>query len=591
MKVKWRKIENISVILENRKMEEKIKEYMHKRLITALAFIMIVLPMSAGVVTEQRARNVATNFMSSRIPIKSLTLYESPVTKADQDPLIYIFNIGDSGFVIIAGDDNASPVLAYSTESSFSLDGAPPTLTRWLECVQNLVRQSRVQTKSASRYISEWKNLENGVKTKADDESEHVLITAKWGQTSPFYDQTPMINGEHTLTGCVATATSILMRYHRWPQAGHGTIPGYEMVNKDGDHVVVPDHVLGDMYDWDNMPLEYGNRNTTAENEAVARLMSDVGAMVEMRYGLYESGSNFESAVKGLVRYMDYDDNVACLKGSSSTPEEIFNTVKAEIDADRIVMTQGHGNDNPGHAYLIDGYNMKGHFHINWGWNGHDNGFFALGHFKEYNDDLLLYYKIQKSTGERHYPKTLEYVSIGKEQSDSKDVIRVAANFHNNTIINNYIGQIAIGKVDAQGRLEEIVSEVKDMDEEYRYFVLLFDCRVNTEIKIGDGLVPVHKPYGTDEWVNCIHTGNTHRYSIVPLNTTDSLERVTNIRIDPKNRQLKINTLEGAEIFVQTYDTRKKKNTVISLDDPDLSSSFTLQIFYGADEISLYIRK
>ena len=51
--------------------------------------------------------------------------------------------------------------------------------------------------------------------------------TAKWDQLSPYNKFCPMINNVRTVTGCVATAMAILMRYHQWPDAGTGTLPAY----------------------------------------------------------------------------------------------------------------------------------------------------------------------------------------------------------------------------------------------------------------------------------------------------------------------------------------------------------------------------
>ena len=32
-----------------------------------------------------------------------------------------------------------------------------------------------------------------------------------------------------------------------------------------------------------------------------------------------------------------------------------------------------------GHAFVIDGYDGKGLFHVNWGWAGRSDGYYAIG--------------------------------------------------------------------------------------------------------------------------------------------------------------------------------------------------------------------
>ena len=43
----------------------------------------------------------------------------------------YVFNTGATGFVIVAGDDKVTPVLAYSTESAFNASYIPENIGWW----------------------------------------------------------------------------------------------------------------------------------------------------------------------------------------------------------------------------------------------------------------------------------------------------------------------------------------------------------------------------------------------------------------------------------------------------------------------------
>lgn len=81
-----------------------------------------------------------------------------------------------------------------------------------------------------------------------------VLETALWDQSDPYNRLCPEVNGALSLTGCTATALAIVMRYHKWPVRGTGTLPGYTTVSYGA---WVDEVKLGHAYDWDNMPLRY----------------------------------------------------------------------------------------------------------------------------------------------------------------------------------------------------------------------------------------------------------------------------------------------------------------------------------------------
>ena len=59
--------------------------------------------------------------------------------------------------------------------------------------------------------------------------------------------------------------------------------------------------------------------------------------------------------------------------------EDWERVLVAEIDADRPVLYSGQ-DVSAGHAFVCDGYEQRGSstcFHINWGWGGLANGYFA----------------------------------------------------------------------------------------------------------------------------------------------------------------------------------------------------------------------
>ena len=48
-----------------------------------------------------------------------------------------------------------------------------------------------------------------------------------------------------------------------------------------------------------------------------------------------------------------------------------------EVAAGRPVLYTGN-TESGGHAFVCDGYDESGLFHINWGWGGSGDGYFSL---------------------------------------------------------------------------------------------------------------------------------------------------------------------------------------------------------------------
>jgi hypothetical protein len=55
----------------------------------------------------------------------------------DVQTIIYVFNVDNSGFIIISGDDTVIPVLGYSDQSIFVSESMPLNFKKWLENYKN----------------------------------------------------------------------------------------------------------------------------------------------------------------------------------------------------------------------------------------------------------------------------------------------------------------------------------------------------------------------------------------------------------------------------------------------------------------------
>jgi hypothetical protein len=52
--------------------------------------------------------------------------------------------------------------------------------------------------------------------------------------------------------------------------------------------------------------------------------------------------------------------------------------IEHEINVGRPIVYEGDDATQGGHAWVCDGYDASGNLHMNWGWGGYANGFFAI---------------------------------------------------------------------------------------------------------------------------------------------------------------------------------------------------------------------
>ena len=102
-----------------------------KHILTTALLVFALLgqafPQKAERVDETRARQTAQAFADTKLNAQGETL---DLVKADN---IYVYNVGDHGFVMVSGNTVLPPVLGYSTTENFpSLEGAPDNYVSWI---------------------------------------------------------------------------------------------------------------------------------------------------------------------------------------------------------------------------------------------------------------------------------------------------------------------------------------------------------------------------------------------------------------------------------------------------------------------------
>ncbi len=290
-------------------------------------------------------------------------------------------------FFIISGDKRLPPILAHG-DHEFLLENLPIGVKDWMESTSLGIKEVRKNNEKPSSIVTSLLETESLFQTPIDPDcceecpnypaclyepdlgcgginigcdpdpdpcgtttyyQEGPLMTTSWGQNCPYNLATPGSNcsdncsNDHTLTGCVATATSQVIRYYEHPNNYNYAI------------------MQNNLAIWD--------QNTPGAME-FSTLIFDVGDAIDMDWGCNGSSAHTYDVPAALENDFNYTYGGDFCNYSSPLP------IKANINQGRPVIfatCRGTGC----HAWVCDGY--KGYYnncysylyyHMNWGWNG-----------------------------------------------------------------------------------------------------------------------------------------------------------------------------------------------------------------------------
>ena len=328
----------------------------------------------ANPITRQQALQNVEGFLAAKgKTMRTLSLRHAPMQRGTTatDESLYVFNVGDDeGFVIAAGDDCVPAILGYSDRGTFNGDSLPVNVKSWLDGYSEGIRRLQASGQRAPRRAPSHAAIP-------------VMLTSRWNQGNPYNMYCPKFfdTGQISVTGCVATAMAQVMYYHRVRavRSVQADIPSYTCSTNWENYgkMTVQGIPKNSPIDWNDMTDSYNSRSTDAAKRAVANLMLYCGVSVKMDYSPSGSGASSTNAAKALVNYFGYDAGTRYVTRSKYTAEAWDEIIYNELADGRPVYYSGQSPD-VGHAFVCDGYDGDGYYHINWGWGGYCDGNFLL---------------------------------------------------------------------------------------------------------------------------------------------------------------------------------------------------------------------
>ena len=325
--------------------------------------------LGAPISPQQAMTRLRGDVRAARYSSAPLTLIYSDARASE--PAYYVFSSANTdGFVIAGGDDLAAPVLGYSDTGKFSYDALPVQMKEWLDGYALEIEWARSQPAPAP---GKRRSLQ-----RPERSAIPLMVNAHWDQDAPYNLLCPVFDGERCATGCVATAIAQIMHFWKYPAVGKGTnsydwIPQKDTIPLSMDFSKVK-------FEWKSMPDIHFNSWTAKQDSAVAVLMQACGYAMDMDYNIADnggSGAQTAIAAERLVTYFDYAPSSTHYSRDSYDLYVWEDMVYSSLANGCPVLYHGSGSHG-GHAFVVDGYQGDGYFHLNWGWSGMSNGYFLL---------------------------------------------------------------------------------------------------------------------------------------------------------------------------------------------------------------------
>lgn len=311
-------------------------------------------------------------------------------------PYFYIFNYDSGGFSIVPADQRLEPTIAYGESGSFNLDSLPYGVVRWLNENAQLINHLRATNAKQSATVNYlWSNAQCGppsplksanyapcpplpCQSSTTSVTVGPLLTTKWDQGYGYNNYCPVLSGGpngHTYTGCSTTAVAQVMYYWKYPST----------------------------YNWGAM--------VTYSSDATAKLMGDIfpgtidsydtgGSSCSNDYNMRHTFLNFGYQSASLAGYVN---------GITENGGYNYQTVVSNLK-NRWPVILGAYNDyvnilglysyptGSGHIWVCDGYTSTSvvdcesgmsystlYFHMNWGWSGLHNDWYAFNAWPYYS--------------------------------------------------------------------------------------------------------------------------------------------------------------------------------------------------------------
>lgn len=338
-----------------------------------LLFFCITGSLLSETVSLPYGENIARNWMQrqnmNRGEIHDISLKGMEIYCQDGYEIFFIFNFHPEGWVIVAADDSAFPIIAYNTTGSFNFNNINTNTKEFLNIHIKSMIDIIQRSLSNSYTIEYWDGIYNKEFKEKGLKTVGPLVSSKWDQNYPWNSECPEDPdgpGGHVYAGCVAVAMGQLMKYYSYPEYGQGSHSYYHSS-------------YGNLSaDFENTHYDFLQMDDILPTDAAGILLYHAGVSVNMDYGPNGSGAYSLDALSSLIQYFGYNPDLTFAFKDYYSDTAWINLLKSQLDYNYPILYRGETNSGIGHAFICDGYDQNDLFHFNWGWSGYGDGYYNI---------------------------------------------------------------------------------------------------------------------------------------------------------------------------------------------------------------------
>ena len=381
-----------------------LKNFFKQASLAVLA--MSALNATAGNIDATTARMTANSFWKQKAAtgkFKAASTADIKLAYTEKSSVsgnaFYVFNIDGGGWVIVAGDDYAKQVLAYGNTGNIDMNNMPGNMKAYLNMLKG-------QIETAQAY----KGKTVPVKASKNRTVVEPLLKSTWGQGEPWNLLCPTNSlGQRTSVGCAPLAMAQVMNYWKYPNEV-SEISGYS-----GNYISLPattfnyDLILDQYRYYDPVTgnpiiVDY----TDEQANEVAKLSRYCGQACKSRYG--NSGTStgsYSYDQRDGFKTFGYNENLQLIGKDAFYYTDNSNDYTIDDWCALICTELEAGHPIPyhdvweGHAWVLDGVDADGKFHMNWGFNGKFDGWYEIDalSFHPYGDDEVWDFSQSSNSG------------------------------------------------------------------------------------------------------------------------------------------------------------------------------------------------
>ncbi len=340
---------------------------MKHKIFILFAGILSVFTLHSQQLSIQEASVYAKQYLNKNG--KTYSIKQAGEINVHKKNIAYLFRLAPQGFILVSNVKTRNPIIGFSWKNNFSTkdkDNNP-----LFSILEGIHRERKA--------LSHHPDLDIIRKTKSFIVGPHVYTL--WGQVNCHDASGNPINvtnyntPNHCAVGCVAISLSTILHYYQWPPKGKGSHSYY-----DGNGSLTGNHSANYYieYPWELMKKKYNNQNSTLQEQQAAGLLAYHSAVgVNMNFENGGSTSNVNKipyALNHFFRFNSYYKNI-----NSANFWIVID--KNMIEANPVAIAV-ENNSGGGHSMIIDGLKVEDNgdrfYHLNCGWWGTTNGWYAL---------------------------------------------------------------------------------------------------------------------------------------------------------------------------------------------------------------------